>query len=289
MLRNLIRLARPLDWIKNVFVVLPLPFAVAAGTAAAFSLSSFLLGFFGFCLISSAVYVFNDLCDAAADRLHPKKRFRPLASGAVSPTVAMVLSLILLILGLGLCAVADRSYTITIAAIYVLTNLAYSVGAKKVPLLDVFILASGFVLRVWFGCALLSVFPSSWLLLCTATLALFLGFIKRRADLIEELDFNHRPSLRGYSKSFLDQAVGICAGVAILAYALYCVEVRGVLKPGREMASLPFVAYGIFDYLRLAYVKGYGDSPVEIAYKSLSLQVCGLGWIAAVSWSLGLW
>ncbi|MEN6451962.1 MAG: hypothetical protein ABFC96_15850, partial [Thermoguttaceae bacterium] len=112
---------------------------------------------------------------------------------------------------------------------------------------------------------------------------------KRRADLIDELDQNHRPSLKGYSKGFLDQAVGICAGVAILSYALYCIEVQKIFVPGRELASMPLVAYGILDYLRLVYVEGEGGSPVEIAYRRLSIQLCALGWIAAVLWSVRIW
>jgi 4-hydroxybenzoate polyprenyltransferase len=178
---------------------------------------------------------------------------------------------------------------VAIVLSYVAINTAYNLGAKHVTLLDVFLLSSGFVIRVMLGCALVSVTASPWLLLCTATLALFLGFAKRRADLTEELDLNHRPSLRGYSKGFLDQAVGICAGVALVSYALYCIEVKKVLLPGREMASMPFVAYGILNYLRMVYVEGAGGSPVAVAYRSVSTQICAVGWIAAVTWSLGLW
>jgi hypothetical protein len=154
----------------------------------------------------------------------------------------------------------------------------------------VFLLASGYLLRVLYGCGLAHAQPSPWLLLCTSTLALFLGFAKRRADLIEELDVHHRPSLRGYSRGFLDQAVGICAGVAMLSYALYCVESRNaVLLPGRELASMPPVAYGILNYLRLVYVNGAGGSPVKIVYRSPTMQLCGLVWLAAVTWSFGWW
>ena len=178
--------------------------------------------------------------------------------------------------------------TVTIAAAYVAINVVYNLGAKHVPLLDVFLLSSGFVIRVLLGCALVSAAPSPWLLLCTSTLALFLGFTKRRADLTEELDLDHRPSLRGYSKAFLDQAVSICAGVAILSYALYSIEAK-VLLPGREMASMPFVAYGILNYLRMVDVEDAGGSPVEIAYRSPTTQICAVAWLVAVTWSMGLW
>jgi 4-hydroxybenzoate polyprenyltransferase len=287
MIADLIRLARPKHWIKNVFVLLPVPFALAAG--AKLSPVAFLLGLAGFCLVNSAVYTLNDLCDAETDRLHPRKCGRPIAAGKVSRSAAIVQVLVLLAAGLGLCVAAQRPATLTIAAVYVAVNVVYNLGAKHVALLDVFLLSSGFVIRVLLGCALVSATPSPWLLLCTSTLALFLGFTKRRADLTEELDLDHRPSLRGYSKAFLDQAVSICAGVAILAYALYCIEARKVLISSREMASLPFVAYGILNYLRMVHVEGAGASPVETAYHSLSMQVCALGWIVAVTWSLGLW
>jgi 4-hydroxybenzoate polyprenyltransferase len=297
MLTGLIRLARPRDWIKNVFVLLPVPFALkamdAAGQPRNFSALAFCLGFFGFCLVTSAVYTLNDLWDAKTDRLHPKKCRRPIASGEVSPTAAAVQLAVLLIAGMALCVAAERYPSVIIVLAYVAANLAYNLGARNVALLDVFLLSSGFVIRVLLGCALVAMPPSPWLLLCTSTLALFLGFTKRRADLSEDLDSKHRPSLRGYDKAFLDQAMSICAGVAVLAYALYCIEAKepakGIFRPGRELASLPFVAYGVLDYLRMVHVEGIGGSPVDIAYHSRSMQVCAIGWIVAVTWSLGIW
>jgi 4-hydroxybenzoate polyprenyltransferase len=200
-----------------------------------------------------------------------------------------VQTIALMLAGLALCWATNVSTALAIVLVYAAINIAYNLGAKHVALLDVFLLSSGFVIRVLLGCALVSAEPSTWLLLCTSSLALFLGFTKRRADLTAELDLNHRPSLRGYSKGFLDQVVGISAGIAILAYALYCIEVKQVLLPGRELASMPFVAYGILNYLRMAYVEGAGGSPVQIAYHSLTTQICAVGWLAAVTWSLGLW
>lgn len=288
MFTGLIRLARPKDWIKNVFVVLPVPFALAA-KAENLDPVVFLLGLAGFCLINSAVYTLNDLCDAEADRLHPRKRHRPIASGVVSRRAAIVQMVVLLCAGLGLCLVAGKPLATAYAIVYLLINIAYSLGIKNVALMDVFLLCSGFVIRVLIGCALVVALPSPWLLLCTGTLAMFIGFTKRRADLAEELASDHRPSLRGYNKAFLDQAVSICAGVAMLAYALYCIEEIGGQHAGREMISMPFVAYGILNYLRMAHVDGVGGSPVYVAYHSISMQICAVGWLAAVTWSLGLW
>ncbi len=287
MLIGLIQLARPRDWVKNIFVVLPVPFAVAVGAHVA--PVALMLGLVGFCLVNSAVYAFNDLTDARADQLHPVKRHRPLAMGRVSVIAAMVEIIVLLGGGLGLClAAGNRQTVMTVVLTYVAINVAYNLGAKHIALLDVFLLSSGFVIRVLLGCALVSARPSAWLLLCTSSLALFLGFAKRRADLKEGLDHSHRPSLRGYSLAFLDQAIVICAGIAALSYALYSIEAK-VLLPGREMASMPFVIYGILEYLRLADVEGVGGSPVDIAYDSTTIQICGLGWIGTVLWGLGLW
>jgi len=287
MLAGLFRLARPVDWVKNVFVLIPVPFALSANKGT-FEPACFLLGLFGFCLINSAVYTLNDLFDAESDRLHPRKRNRPIASGKVPPVVAGIQTVLLTLAGLGMCIAVARPYVVSLVLVYFVVNMAYNMGAKHVALLDVFLLSSGFVIRVLLGCALLSAVPSAWLLLCTSALALFLGFTKRRADLTAGLDHNHRPSLRGYSEAFLDQAMTICAGVAVLAYALYSIESE-VLLEGRKMASLPFVAYGVLNYLRLVNTEEDGGSPVKIAYTSRSSQVCALGWIAAVTWSLGMW
>lgn len=287
MLIGLIQLARPKHWVKNVFVVLPVPFALAAG--AHLSPLTFLLGLVGFCLVNSAVYALNDLTDAKTDRLHAEKRHRPLAAGRVSVRAAMVQMIVLLSVGLGLCAAAGHARAVmAIVLAYVVINLSYSLGAKHVALLDVFLLSSGFVIRVLLGCALVAARPSAWLLLCTSALALFLGFAKRRADLKEGLDHQHRPSLRGYSLAFLDQAITITAGLAALSYALYSIETK-LLLPGREMASMPFVVYGILEYLRLADVKGVGGSPVDVVYHSFTLQLCAVGWLATVMWGLRLW
>jgi 4-hydroxybenzoate polyprenyltransferase len=285
-LGGLFQLARPKDWIKNLFVVVPVPFAIRAGSR--FELYPFVCGLCGFCLVNSAVYTFNDLLDATADRLHPQKRNRPLAAGTVPLKAAVMQIAVLLLAGMGLCLATGKPAAVTIALLYVLINVVYCLGAKHLALLDVFFLSSGFVIRVLLGCALVTAAPSAWLLLCTSALSLFLGFAKRRADLGAGVDSNHRPSLRNYSQSFLDHAMTICAGVALLSYALYSIESK-VLWPGREMASMPFVAYGILDYLRLADTENAGGSPVEIAFTSRSSQICAVGWAVAVTWSLGLW
>lgn len=283
MLSALLELARPKHWVKNVFVFMPVPFVIASG--ATLNPLSFALGVAGFCLGNSAVYAFNDAFDAERDRKHETKRLRPVASGRVRVRVAVLFSALLFSCGLILMNLTGLDEPIVILVVYGLLNVIYSWWGKHVALVDVFLLSTGFVLRVLLGCALLGVSPSSWLLLCSTGLALFLSLAKRRADLAKGLDSEHRPSLSGYSLSFLDQAMGITSAMTLMAYALYCMEAT-VLIPGREFATLPFVVFGVLDYLRLCHVKQAGDSPVDLLLSSPSMMVCSVGWIIATLWSV---
>jgi 4-hydroxybenzoate polyprenyltransferase len=242
----------------------------------------------GFSLINSAVYAFNDILDAAADRLHPVKRLRPVAAGDVSVRSAAGLSIVLAATGLALLVATRSTNSVLLGLLYMAINLAYTLGAKNRTLLDVFLISSGFVIRVALGCALINVIPSNWLLLCSSALAMFLGFGKRRADLFAGLDAEHRPSLAGYTIGFLDQAMTGSAGVALMSYALYSME-SAFLLPGRELAGVPFAAYGILFYLWQAHLKGSGGSPVEVALHSRTVWACMIGWGIAITWSLGLW
>ena len=282
---QLVRLARPHHWIKNAFVVVPVPFAVAAG--ATLDLERFLLGLAGFSLINSAVYVINDIRDAEADRADPRKRTRPVASGAVGVPLAWVWGVLLLVVGLGCAQATGSGAVVGLSAVYLAMNVAYSFGLKHVALVDVFVLAAGFLLRVLLGTALLAVAPSGWLLICASALALFLAFTKRRADMVAGRTAIERPALAGYNAAFLGQAMAIMCGVTLLAYALYSIDAAGFV-PGRELTGMPFVAFALLQVLRLAYIEGRGASLVELALRSPSLQICALGWLVATLWSLGL-
>lgn len=281
----LLELARPKDWVKNVFVLMPVPFALADG--ATLDPLSFVLGIAGFCLGNSSVYAFNDVFDLELDRNHATKCFRPVAAGRISVAQALVFSAVLLAAGLLLTNLSGQIEATGILVAYALLNVIYSVWGKHVPLVDVFLLSSGFILRVLLGCALLGVAASSWLLLCSSGLALFLALAKRRADLAMGLDGEHRPSLSGYNLPYLDQAIGITSAMTLMAYALYCIE-AAVLIPGREFATLPFVVFGVFDYLRICHVEQTGGSPVDLLLSSPAIMTCGLGWIMATFWSVGL-
>lgn len=282
-LSALLELSRPKHWVKNIFVFMPIPFAVADG--ATFHPLSFALGVAGFCLASSAVYAFNDAYDAEADRMHETKCRRPVAAGRVSFAAALVFSAVMLGTALLFAVLSECSEAPVILAIYALFNVIYSWWGRHVALVDVFLLSSGYVLRVLLGCALLGVVSSSWLLLVSSGLAMFLALAKRRADLVKDLGDQHRVSLSGYNLLFLDQAIGITSAMTVMAYALYCME-AAVLIPGREFATLPFVAFGIFDYLRICHVKQTGDSPVDLLLSSPTIMVCGVGWIMATLWSV---
>jgi 4-hydroxybenzoate polyprenyltransferase len=246
----------------------------------------FAAGLAGFCLLNSAVYAFNDIFDAEADRRNPSKRNRPVASGSVSVRAAGALSGLLLVAGLLVCGRFGGGATLLLSGIYLGVNVAYTLGAKHVPLVDVFLLASGFLIRILIGCALVSATPSSWLLSCSTALALFLSFAKRRAELIAIEGVEHRPALAGYTLQFLDQAMAICAGITLLSYAIYSQE-AAVFVAGRELVGMPFVAFAILNYLRLAYTEGAGQSPVDVTLHSAALQLCAIGWAIATTWSLG--
>jgi 4-hydroxybenzoate polyprenyltransferase len=284
-LADFVRLARPRDWSKNVFVLMPIPFALKAG--GTLRPVPFLLGVAAISLVSSAVYALNDAMDAERDRLHEKKRERPVAAGRISMTAALVFAGALLAAGVA-CAAASRvPAAMLVIAAYVGKELLYQFGLKHVPLVDVFLLSAGFVLRVILGAELVGTHPSNWLLLCSSTLALFISLAKRRSELARGMDAAHRPSLDGYSVAYLDQAMTVTAGMILIAYALYCIE-ASVLVSGREFASLPFVVFGVLEYLRLVQVRGEGGSPIDLLLASPTIVVCGLGWTLASFWSVGL-
>jgi len=285
LIADLLQLSRPGHWIKNVFILMPLPFAAAMG--AKIELLPLVLGVASFCLAGSATYALNDEQDARLDRRHPEKCQRPVAAGRLSPLAARVWFGVLVVASLALAAATGSGGAPLVVAVYLLLNIGYSFGAKHVPVLDVSLLASYYVLRVTLGCVLVGVLPSSWLLLCTTTLALFLALAKRRADIVQGLDREHRPVLDGYDRAYLDHAMSITAGTTLIAYALYCLE-AGVMAPGREFASVPLVVFVVLEYLRLVHLKNEGGAPVDLVLRSPVLLGCAAGWLVAVAWSLRL-
>src|SRR6185503_11751341 len=243
------RLLRPAHAVKNVFVLAPLVFA--AHSSLAFEVPRALLAFAVFCLISSAVYCFNDTLDAAADRLHPTKRNRPVASGAISSSVAIGLSVALTLLGLGVSiALLPLPFTFTLL-LYLGNNLLYGWFLKDKVIADVLSIAIGFVLRLLGGAAAIGVPPSSWLIVCGFSLALLLGFGKRRAELLNSEGSHARVTLATYTAPKLDSLMSICGSVSLVSYMLYTVapETAALHPTDKLVYTIPFVAYGIFRFI----------------------------------------
>ena len=280
---NLIRSMRPKQWIKNLFVLAPLIFSK---TLFVYPLNvKAFMAFAIFCAVSGCIYLINDIADREEDQRHPVKRLRPIASGALSPYFAAAVAAILLLISF-ISGYRMGAYFFVSVAIYFLINLVYSTFLKHVVLLDVFVIALGFVLRVISGGVAIAVELSSWLLLCTLLIALFLALCKRRHELVllEEEAATHRKILEEYSPYFLDQLIAVVTASTLVTYALYTMSDEVYVKFGSDNLkyTIPFVLYGIFRYLYLVHQKNKGGSPTEIMMSDLPMLVnIGL-WVSAV-------
>jgi 4-hydroxybenzoate polyprenyltransferase len=278
-----VRLLRPHQWVKNGFVFIGLLFGHAWHDPAKVGMA--LAAFAAFCLLASAVYVMNDLADREQDRLHPDKRHRPLASGTVSTQAAIALGLACLGGGLALAfTLAGSAPWIFVA--YVLLNAAYSAGLKHVVILDVFLVAAGFMLRLLAGTVGIGIAPSQWLLLCGLMLTLFLGFAKRRAELATLLEDSsgHRRVLQHYSTTMLDQFLTLTAAGTVVTYSLYTVSAETVAQHGTTnlMLTVPFVLYGMLRYLYRLHRRGGGGDPARELFADGHLLAVVAGWLATV-------
>lgn len=285
--RALIKLMRPHQWLKNGFVFVGLLFGHAWGEAA--TVQAVLLAALAFCLVSSAIYVVNDLADREADRLHPHKKHRPLAAGTVSPSQGVVLSAIGAIAGLVLAWSASVQVLI-IVVLYGVLNLLYSWYLKHVVVLDVFVIAAGFMLRILAGTVGVGIPPSSWLLLTGLMVTLFLGFAKRRAELavMEHSGAPARKVLQNYSLPMLDVMIGVCATGAVMAYSLYTIsdDAIAIHHTTDLIYTVPFVLYGLFRYLHLSFSSDAGEDPARDLLRDPHLLVTVLGWAAFTFWLL---
>jgi 4-hydroxybenzoate polyprenyltransferase len=290
-MRAYLQLARPPQWVKNVFVLAGL----VAGGSELIERGSFVesaglagLAFVGFCLVSSACYVINDLLDREEDRHHPTKRLRPLASGAVTPTGAILFSIVLAAVGMT-CGVlvGARGFLIILIAYYALTNV-YSVILKHLILLDVISISTGFVLRAWGGAIAVDVPVSPWLIVCTFTLCLFLGFGKRRCELAvigdSEKAKNHRATLEGYTIELLNHLLSISAGIAVITFLLYAMDVETERKFGTNylIYTTPLVVYGVFRYAMLIE-SGRIAGPTDIMLNDRPFVGVVILWVALTS------
>jgi len=272
---------RPKQAAKNLFVYAALVFSNKLFDLHAFGRVT--LGFLLFSLVSGSVYLLNDILDVEQDRLHPRKRLRPIASGDLPVPLARAA---LVVLAVGGCTAGwflKPLFGITLL-FYIVMNIAYCIKLKHVVLLDVFTIATGFVLRTVSGGFVIGVHISQWLLLCTLQLALFLGFLKRRQELVEQGSNadKTRAILEEYSLPFLDQMITIVASVSIVCYSVYTVESDTAHTHPHLWLTVPIVIYGICRYLYLVYQKGMGGAPEEVLRTDRSMQIAIVLWFLVV-------
>jgi len=278
---RIFELIRPKQWVKNLFVFAPILFAGKLMDLP--MLLTNILAFASFCCVSSSVYVLNDIIDVESDRVHKKKRYRPIAAGYVSIKQAKILFVFLIVLTAILSSMLPVLFLITISA-YLVNNLLYSFKIKNVVLLDVFSISIGFILRVIAGAVAIDVSVSSWMIITTIFISLFLGISKRRAELSGPNQDNlekQRKVLSDYDVIFVDQLNTIAATGTIISYALYTVSEKAVtaFHSDKLIYTTPFVLYGIFRYLYLLHQKNLGESPTQIVTKDVPIIINSLLWL----------
>lgn len=282
MFKSLLKTMRLRQWTKNGFVFFALIFDKQLFLYDPFLRT--LAGFFLFCLISSAVYLINDIADVEADRKHPEKKHRPIASGKLPVNVAWGAAFALIVIALPLGYLLAPLFSIYLAA-YLVINFIYSRWLKHVPILDVLFVSSGFVLRVGSGVTLITVERfSPWLYVITTLFSLYIGFGKRRAELslLDEGAGSHRKVLDGYTLPLLDQYITIVSGMTIVTYSLYTFFAENLPANHSMMLTIPFVVYGIFRYLQLIQTGHAAGAPDEVALKDRPLQVTVALWMLTV-------
>lgn len=286
-MRDHIKLLRPKDWAKNLFLFIPSFFAGKLFDPASFKEQVILLigGFIAFSFLASSIYIINDYRDIEDDRKHPVKRNRPLASGKVKKPVGLVISVILLVLGFTLSYLLDASLKfLFITGIYYVVNLAYSFGVKNWSIVDILVLATGFVLRVKGGAVLGDIHTTEWLIIMTFLLALFMAIAKRRDDVMLKVNTGTevRKAIKGYSLEFLNTLLGLFCAILIVSYINYTVSGALYQQFGHRLyyTSL-FVIAGVMRYLQITFVQNKAGSPTEILYKDRFIQLTIVLWMAS--------
>lgn len=278
-----ISLLRPHQWLKNIFVFLPLFFDKKLLHID--YLVNAIWAFAAFSLAASAIYCLNDIMDIEADKRHPKKRLRPLASGKISKAQAYVIMAILIIASLAIAGIAFESKNLlAIIAIYIVLNIGYCIRLKHIAIVDVFIIASGFCLRVAAGGVATDIWISQWIILQTFLLALFLAFAKRRDDVVL---FNRdgskaRKNINRYNLEFLNNAISIVATMTMMCYIMWCVSEEVIARMGTNQLYITavFALMGVMRYLQLTMVDNKSGSPTKILLKDRFIHFCVAGWVA---------
>jgi 4-hydroxybenzoate polyprenyltransferase len=287
MIRDYIRLIRVKHWVKNVFILAPLIFSL--NFYKPLYISRTLIMCAAFCLAASGVYVFNDIADRQRDRLHPKKKDRPIASGAVPVSRALVLAAVLLLAAVAVSAILGLPSFLVVLA-YIGMNVAYSLLLKNQTFVDVMVIATGFLLRVVAGAFAIDVELTHWMLLTTFFLSLFLGFGKRRKEvLVTEGSTRHRAVFQDYTIELLNSLIIISASLTIITYSLYVVTSKAMIALGRDkfIATIPFVVFGVFRYMFLIYRKNNGGDPAEVLFKDNVMLIDIALWVCLVFALLG--
>jgi decaprenyl-phosphate phosphoribosyltransferase len=280
-LRNYVTLLRPDQYVKNIFIFLPLFFA--QGILNFPLLLKTLLAFLVFSLIASSIYVFNDYHDIEYDKKHPLKKDRPLASGKVSRREAKFLMVILLCVGLAAVVFLLNRYVLSLCVIYLALNVTYTLKLKHIAIVDVFVIAINFVIRIFIGSFTAGIPLSMWIIIMTFLLALFIALAKRRDDLLIYLTSENktRKVLDGYTVAYLDSSMIIIASITIVAYIMYTVSHEVIVKFHTDKLYLTaiWVILGIMRYLQITFVEGWSGSPTDILLKDRFIQATVCAWV----------
>ncbi len=281
-MKNILKLLRIHQYTKNLFVFLPLFFSMNIDKLNL--LYDAFIAFIAFSLVASSIYILNDYLDIEDDRKHPKKRFRPLASGAVSLFNAKLIASLLVVSGLSLMSLVSMN-AMYILVFYILLNIAYTIKLKHIAILDVVIIAIGFVLRLFVGAFSTGLELSSWIVMMTFLLALFLALAKRRDDVLiyDNTGEKMRQVIDGYNIKFVDTAMTLMSSIVIIAYIMYCMSPDVIQRVGSENLYLTsiFVIMGIMRYMQITFVKEDSGSPTKILMKDKMIQLVIFLWIAS--------
>ena len=279
-IKDYIALLRIPQYSKNLFIFLPLFFAQQMQEPE--RLFKVFLAFLGFCLLASAVYILNDLCDIEEDRHHPKKKYRPLPAGRITKGSAIGLMVCLLALGISIAYILSLQM-FYLCLLYIILNLAYSVKLKHIPILDIMIIAICFVIRIFVGGAVGGVPIYIWIVIMTFLLALFIALGKRRDDVIIFIETNNmlRKSINGYNLRFIDASMMVMAAVVVVAYLMYTVspEITAKFKTDKLYITSIFVLMGVMRYLQITMLEENSGRPTEILLKYIFIQMSIIGWI----------
>ena len=277
-----LKLIRPYQWVKNSFIFIPAYFSRDLFVIENFIL--LLLGFVSFSLVASAIYIVNDYKDIASDQQHPEKKNRPLASGKAKPMFAMIIMAVFVITGFGIAATLNK-YFLVILGVYFIMNLSYSLGLKNISILDILIVAFGFLLRALSGGVIIDIPISQWLIIMVFLLAVFLAMAKRRDDVLMYLSSGKamRKSVRDYNLDFANTSLSMLCGVIIVAYLMYTIspDVVARMNSGNIYLTTIFVIAGMLRYLQITFVENNSGSPTKILYTDKFIIFTILGWLAS--------